>query len=169
MTTSAMAGGHMDATDDVYWTLTLDLNKGQDDAFNALMDEMVAATKDEAGSKSYEWFRSGDTVKINERYETNADAGIHLGIFGEKFAERFLSILSPTGLQVFGPAEGGVREGLAGFGAGAVTCCLEISLEIALCAPAGACPGGGGPFWYSMELKNQPWRTENGQTEGYRR
>jgi len=117
MTTSAMAGGHLDATDDVYWTLSLELNEGQDDAFNALMGEMVAATKDEAGSKGYEWFRSGNTVHINERYETNADAGIHLGSFGENFAERFLSILTPTGLQVYGPAEGGVREGLTGFGA----------------------------------------------------
>lgn len=117
MTTSAMASGQTNATDDVYWTLTLDLKDGQDAAFNALMADMIAATKDEAGSKGYEWFRSGNTVKVNERYETNADAGIHLGIFGEKFAERFLSILTPTGLQVFGPAEGGVREGLTGFGA----------------------------------------------------
>jgi len=117
MTTTAMAGGHLDATDDIAWTLTLDLAEGQDDAFSVLMAEMVAATKEEAGAKSYEWHRSGNTVHINERYETNGDAGIHLGNFGENFAERFLAILSPTGLQVYGPAEGGVREGLAGFGA----------------------------------------------------
>ena len=117
MTTTAMADGHLDATDDIAWTLTLDLAEGQDDAFSALMAEMVAATKEEAGAKSYEWHRSGNTVHINERYETNGDAGIHLGNFGENFAERFLAILSPTGLQVYGPAEGGVREGLAGFGA----------------------------------------------------
>ncbi len=117
MTTSAMAGGHLDATDDISWTLTLELGEGQDDAFDALMAEMVVATKEEAGAKGYEWHRSGSTVHINERYETNADAGIHLGNFGENFAERFLAILTPTGLQVYGPAEGGVREGLAGFGA----------------------------------------------------
>jgi len=117
MATTAMADGHLDATDDIAWTLTLDLAEGQDDAFSALMAEMVAATKEEAGAKSYEWHRSGSTVHINERYETNGDAGIHLGNFGENFAERFLAILSPTGLQVYGPAEGGVREGLAGFGA----------------------------------------------------
>jgi len=117
MTTTAMADGHLDATDDIAWTLTLDLAEGQDDAFSVLMAEMVAATKEEAGAKSYEWHRSGNTVHINERYETNGDAGIHLGNFGENFAERFLAILSPTGLQVYGPAEGGVREGLAGFGA----------------------------------------------------
>lgn len=117
MTTTAMADGHLDATDDISWTLTLELAEGQDDAFDSLMAEMVTATKAEAGSKSYEWHRTGSTVHINERYETNGDAGIHLGNFGENFAERFLAILSPTGLQVYGPVEGGVKEGLAGFGA----------------------------------------------------
>lgn len=117
MTTTAMADGHLSATDDISWTLTLELAEGQDDAFNTLMAEMVVATKEEAGAKSYEWHRSGSTVHINERYESNGDAGVHLGNFGENFAERFLAILSPTGLQVYGPAEGGVKEGLAGFGA----------------------------------------------------
>lgn len=117
MTTSVMAGGHLDATDDISWTLTLDLADGQDDTFDALMAEMVVATKEEAGAKGYEWHRSGNTIVINERYESNADAGVHLGNFGENFAERFLAILTPTGLQVYGPAEGGVKEGLAGFGA----------------------------------------------------
>ena len=117
MTTSAMAGGHLDATDDISWALTVELAEGQDEAFNALMAEMVTATNAETGAKGYEWHRAGNTIQIIERYETNADAGIHLGNFGENFAERFLAILTPTGLQVYGPAEGGVREGLAGFGA----------------------------------------------------
>lgn len=110
------ADAHMDATDDVFWVITLDLAEGQDEAFDALMAEMVVATKGETGAKNYEWFRNGNAVHIYERYETNEDAGIHLGNFGANFAERFLAILTPTGLQVYGPAEGGVREGLAGFG-----------------------------------------------------
>ncbi len=113
MTTTAIA----ENSDDIVWTLTANLAEGQDDTFNALMAEMVEATMAEEGAKSYEWHRSGSTIHINERYETNEDAGIHLGNFGENFAERFLAILSPTGLQVYGPAVGGVREGLAGFGA----------------------------------------------------
>lgn len=113
MTTTAMA----ENSDDIVWTLTLDLAEGQDEAFNVLMAEMVEATRAEAGTKSYEWHRSGNVIHINERYDTNDDAGIHLANFGENFAERFLAILTPTGLQVYGPATGGVREGLAGFGA----------------------------------------------------
>jgi len=113
----AIADAHLDATDDIYWVITLDLSEGQDASFEALMADMVAATMTEGGAKTYEWHRDGNSVHIYERYETNGDAGIHLGNFGENFAERFLSILSVTGLDVYGPAEGGVREGLAGFGA----------------------------------------------------
>lgn len=115
--TPAFADAQMDATDDVFWTLTLDLNEGQDAAFEELMAEMVTATKMETGAKSYEWFRAGNQVQILERYETNGDAGIHLGNFSTNFAERFTAILKPTALQVYGPAEGGVRDGLSGFGA----------------------------------------------------
>lgn len=113
----AAADSEMDATDDIYWVLALNLADGQDAAFDSLMADMVVATKAEGGAKGYEWHRNGNVVNIVERYETNADAGIHLGNFGANFAERFLSILTPTSLQVYGPAEGGVREGLAGFGA----------------------------------------------------
>ena len=106
-----------DASDDIRWVITLDLAEGQNATFEELMAEMVAATKTEVGAKGYEWHRNGSSVHIMERYETNADAGIHLGNFGKNFADRFLAILALTGLQVYGPAEGGVREGLAGFGA----------------------------------------------------
>ena len=117
LTSSAIAGAHLDATDDVSWVIKLDLAEGMDAQFDALMAEMVAATKDESGAKAYEWYRKGNVVHIYERYETNDDAGIHLGNFGANFAEQFLAILTPTGLEVYGPAEGGVRDGLAGFGA----------------------------------------------------
>ena len=117
LTTPAVAGAHLDAIDDIYWVLTLDLTEGQDAAFNALITEMVVATKAETGAKNYEWHRNGNVVHIYERYETNGDAGIHLDNFGANFAERFYAILTPTGFAVYGPAEGGVREGLAGAGA----------------------------------------------------
>ena len=56
MTTTALA----ENSDDIVWTLTADLAEGQDDAFNTLMGEMVEATMAEAGTKSYEWHRSGN-------------------------------------------------------------------------------------------------------------
>ena len=113
----AIADNGLDATDDVFWPLTAEVNNGQEDAFFALMADMVAATKAETGAKSYEWFHSGNQVQILERYETNGDAGIHLASFGTNFADRFMTVLTPTGLQVYGPAQGAVRDGLAAFGA----------------------------------------------------
>ena len=113
----AVADSSLEATDDVFWMLSAQVNPDQDGDFAALMSDMVAATKSEPGTKSYEWFRTGDQVQILERFETNGDAGIHLANFGANFADRFMTVLTPTGLQVYGPAEGGVREGLAAFGA----------------------------------------------------
>ncbi len=104
-------------TRDVYWVLRLTLKQGQDAAFEALMAEMVAATEKESGARSYEWHRDGDAVHIFERYASNADAGIHLQNFGANFADRFFAILSPTGFDVYGPADGPVRDGLANAGA----------------------------------------------------
>lgn len=117
-----VAGGFVspaaaDATDDIAWVLTVQVTEGQDEKLNDLMTEMVAATQAEVGAKEYGWYRNGDTVHIVERYESNADAGIHLGNFGTHFADRFLAIVKPTELQVYGPVEGDVREGLAGLGA----------------------------------------------------
>ena len=104
-------------TDDVYWVLRMTINDGHEDAFEALMPEMVEATLKEDGAKSYEWHRDGSAVHIFERYASNADAGIHLQNFGANFAERFFTIMSPAGFDVYGPAEGPVREGLANAGA----------------------------------------------------
>ena len=41
----------------------------------------------------------------------------HLASFGEKFAERFLAILEPTRLVVYGNPSSEARGALAGFGA----------------------------------------------------
>ena len=113
----ACADSSLEARDDVLWMLSAQVNPDQDGDFAAHMSDMVAATKSESGTKSYEWFRTGDQVQILERFETNGDAGIHLANFGANFADRFTTVLKPTGLQVYGPAEGGVREALAAFGA----------------------------------------------------
>jgi hypothetical protein len=42
---------------------------------------------------------------------------IHLGAFGSKFAERFLSCVEPTGFSVYGDPSDDVRGVLDGFGA----------------------------------------------------
>lgn len=104
-------------TEHVYWILRATINDGQDAAFEALMAEMVTATRKESGTLEYEWHREGNQLHVFERYASNADAGIHLQSFGANFAERFMSIANITGFDVYGPAEGPVRDGLANVGA----------------------------------------------------
>ncbi len=106
--------------DVVQWVLELNIKDGKFDAFDALMQEMVAATQsDEPGAHIYEWFVSDDrkTCHIYERYADSSAVMTHLGNFGEKFAGRFLDILEPTRLTVYGNPSDEARGALAGLNA----------------------------------------------------
>ncbi|WP_120635184.1 putative quinol monooxygenase [Ruegeria sp. EL01] len=104
-------------TEHIYWLLKLDLQTDQDAAFDALMAEMVTATLNESGAKSYEWHRSGSAIHIFERYASSDDAMTHMQNFGTNFADRFLAILTPTQLDVYGPAKDDLRAALTPVGA----------------------------------------------------
>lgn len=108
------------SNNNVHWILELDINDGKSDDFKALMAEMVDATQaNEPGAMNYEWFISGDGkhCHIYERYSDSAATMVHLGNFGAKFAERFLGMVSPTGLTVYGDPSAEARAALAGLGA----------------------------------------------------
>ena len=107
-------------SDAVHWVIELNVKDGQLDAFKALAREMSEATQaNEPGATHYEWFISGDgkAVHIYERYVDSAATMIHLGTFGEKFAERFLACVDPARIVVYGDPSADVREALAAFGA----------------------------------------------------
>ncbi len=112
--------GKIMSNNNVHWLLAVDINDGKGDDFTALMAEMVKATQaDEPNAMIYEWLISGDGKQchIYERYTDSAATMVHLGNFGSKFAERFLSLCAPTGLTVYGDPDAQVREALAGMGA----------------------------------------------------
>jgi quinol monooxygenase YgiN len=107
-------------SDVVRWVLELNIKDGELENFNTLMNDMVEATKaNEPGTANYEWFVSGDGKQchICERYVDSAAVMAHLANFGEKFAERFLAILDPTRLVVYGDPSSEARNALAGLGA----------------------------------------------------
>lgn len=107
-------------SDGVHWVLELNVKDGRVDDFKSLAAEMVAATQaNEPGTLIYEYFLSADekAVNIYERYVDSAATLVHLGTFGEKFAERFLDILEPTRFTVYGNPNAEVRGVLDGFGA----------------------------------------------------
>ncbi|WP_170769477.1 putative quinol monooxygenase [Ruegeria lacuscaerulensis] len=104
-------------TNDIYWLLKLDLNAEKQSEFEALMAEMVAATRNETGAKTYEWHQSDNAIHIYERYASSEDAMIHMQNFGANFADRFMSLLTPVQFDVYGPAKDDLLAALSPVGA----------------------------------------------------
>ncbi len=104
----------------VDWVLQLDIKPGHFEELRALVEEMVDATKaNEPGTMNYEWHVSddGSTCHIYERYADSDAVMAHLGAFGAKYAERFMSALTPSALFVYGSPNAAAREALSGMGA----------------------------------------------------
>ncbi|MEM7114863.1 MAG: antibiotic biosynthesis monooxygenase [Chloroflexota bacterium] len=106
-------------SDQVYWMLETKINDGQMDNLKALMAEMVEATQaNEPGTLNYEWSitADGQSCHIFERYADSEATLIHLGTFGKVYAARFMSILQPTSMMVYGNPNEATREALKGVG-----------------------------------------------------
>lgn len=102
----------------VSWLLELDVHPGKAGELRTLMREMVAATEaNEPGTLDYEWSVSGDdsSCHIFERYADSAAAMIHARTFGSRFAERFLQVVSPTRLVLYGSPSPELAAALEGF------------------------------------------------------
>jgi quinol monooxygenase YgiN len=107
-------------TNDIYWMLETEIKAGEIEQLKTLMAEMVSTTEaDEPGTVNYEWFVSADesTCHIYERYADSAALMRHLGNFGEKFAKRFMSILQPSRMMVYGEPTDEVIAALSGLNA----------------------------------------------------
>jgi quinol monooxygenase YgiN len=105
-------------SDDVYWMLELEVQPGRERALEALMAEMVGATKaGEPGTLNYEWSMSADgkVCHLHERYTDSAALMTHVAAFGEKYAPRFLEALKPVRFVVYGAPTQEVKDALAGF------------------------------------------------------
>lgn len=97
---------------------SLSLQEGEFPAFRELVSEIVSKTEKEPGTQTYIYSVSEDqkTAHIIEKYE--ADAVIsHIDVTFSPFAERFLSLVSVTGLTVYGYTTEEIRKRLDTFGA----------------------------------------------------
>jgi quinol monooxygenase YgiN len=103
--------------DYVAWLLEVSL-KGDLEDLKTLMQEMIDSTQGEAGTLVYEWSfdAGGGTIHIYEHFRDSAGAVAHLATFGEKFADRFLALLSPAHLWVYGKPDDGAKQALSGLG-----------------------------------------------------
>jgi len=102
-------------SEEVYFMLERSVQDGALDKFKALMQDMVASTKNEPDTLNYEWTISEDgrTCHIYERYKDSAAMTAHLGIFGVKFANRFMAAVKPTRLVVYGAPDRQAKDALA--------------------------------------------------------
>ena len=106
-------------SDNVFWVVELAIKPGQLDAFKALMNDMVAATKaNEPGALNYEWFISedGTTCHIYERYADSAAVLAHAGNFAA-FGERWAALTEVTRTNAYGTPSDEVKGLLGAFNA----------------------------------------------------
>jgi quinol monooxygenase YgiN len=106
-------------TKHIFWLFEVSIKEGHLDPLKELMQEMSTATQqDEPNMLNYEWWINADesACHIFERYEDSAAVMVHLGNFGSKFAERFMSHADPAAITVYGNAGDDVKAALADFG-----------------------------------------------------
>lgn len=99
----------------VAWMLECTVKPGQLDALKTLMDEMVAETSEEPGTRNYEWYISEDGTKVHlwEKYADSEATLVHVAGFGSKWAGRFMECLQPTAVGVYGTPNDAVKEAIA--------------------------------------------------------
>ena len=105
-------------SDEVYWVVTLSVPSGRMDDFKQVVDQLVAATKEEPGALEYEYSASADqsTVDIVERYrDSNAVVAHVTQTFGPKFSKPFLDIAKPVRFVVYGTPTAEAKKVLEGF------------------------------------------------------
>jgi len=107
----------------VHWIMELSIDELKVDDINALMEELISEADREIGTMAHEWnFNDdGSVCQLYERFVDADAAMLHLGMFGEKFADRFLRACSVTGVTILGYANDDVRGALAKFSPNVLT------------------------------------------------
>jgi quinol monooxygenase YgiN len=112
---------------EVAWLFELEVQPENREALEALVPEMLAETqKSEPGSRAYQVFVNDGTISVYERYDDSDAALQHMKNFGEKFADRFMALVTPVRftllgtpsaelLEVVGPIGAIVNTPLAGY------------------------------------------------------
>ncbi len=102
----------------VYWVLELEIFEGKLDEFKSLVGEMNETTRSrEEGTLGYEFHFSADNryCHVFELFADSDSALAHCLAFGESFADRFVQLVKPVRLEVYGMPDERVREALTAF------------------------------------------------------
>nr|WP_067294332.1 antibiotic biosynthesis monooxygenase [Marinobacterium profundum] len=98
--------------ENIGWIVEAKIIEGKHDEFQAVMQEIVAATRKEGGTLNYQYFVSDDgDVLVYERFATVESAHIHIDNW-DKFADRWLAAAPGTRMVHLGdlPEELRVRH-----------------------------------------------------------
>ena len=104
-------------TENVYWVLEFAVSPDRFEDLKTLNAELVEATrKNEVGMLDNHWAISDDrrVCHIYERFQDSAAVMTHLQWFGANFAERFMEILKPTRVVVYGTPSVELKDAIAG-------------------------------------------------------
>lgn len=101
---------------EISWVFEAAVKPDAVDEYRALAREISADNQaTEPGQRVFEWFIDGQDVHIYERYQDSAAATTHVQRFVENFAERFLSMCTPTRMSVYGEPSDELKAAIAGF------------------------------------------------------
>ena len=96
--------------DNIGWIVEANLNDGQRDAFEAVMNEIVTATKDEPGTLNYQYYLSDEgDILVYERFRDLPAAHRHIDNW-EQFAGRWIAAATPTRMVHLGELPASLRE-----------------------------------------------------------
>jgi quinol monooxygenase YgiN len=103
-------------TENVFWLYEVAVNPGRIEDLKTLMATLVDATRrNETGTINYEWAISNDqkVCHIYERYQDSAAVMTHLKSFAANYAGRFLEVVTPIRLIIYGKPNQEVKDALA--------------------------------------------------------
>ena len=101
---------------EISWVFEATIKAGAVDEYGTLAREISADNQEtEPEQLNFEWFIDGDDVHIYERYSDSAAAVFHVQRFVENFAERFLSLCTPTRMSVYGDPSDELKTAITGF------------------------------------------------------
>ena len=101
---------------EISWVFEATIKPGAVDEYGILAQEISANNlKTEPEQLNFEWFIDDHDVHIYERYSDSAAAVFHVQRFVENFAERFLSLCTPTRMSVYGDPSDELKTAITGF------------------------------------------------------
>lgn len=99
------------------WIITCKCSVSDFDQVVALAGEMAAYFEsNEPNTTHFEWSVNADhdCVHIHERYADSAQALAHMSAFGDRFGGRFMGLLQPQSVVVYGFPNAELSEALKG-------------------------------------------------------